>query len=473
MKKLLAAVLAACAGMSVHAATIERTLVRQMWPWNGSVRIEYKISGVSAPMDVKVSLSAGGQAITPSELAGEWLGIIEDGVYAITATLPETLTSAVDLSVTLEPVAASLAENEVIYRIYDLDTGTHEDVTVGEIVSGRRGAWHWATATSARITPGEPSEAAPTNLVWTGFNSDDTYKTSKLVMRRFPAGMARILNRSDFPGTIAKPFWMAVYETTQAQWTKIHGSTPAFGFPAAGKPASNIKYDDVRGAKGPEGNEAQYYWPNDPDPDSFLGKLRAKTDAKFDLPWQALWDYACQLNSKWALVNDRYTADGHYNTNVKFGTPDGKLGYKDEEGKEHSWPEDLNFPGTYAGNAGSSKGYAVVGSYAPSVMGLYDMHGNVSEMCIDWSNGYVRQSDQAKLVGAPNVDLEHPELMKVWNTSEAGANPTGTTRHGAGSAYSTGLMDQTPNYTRTPFRYSASSGSPTIGVRLIVVEDED
>ena len=456
--------------LSLSAATVDRVMVRQMWPWNGAIRIEYKLSGVTAPVDLKVSLAERGTpiALPTSAFSGGVYNVSADGVYAITVTpTADVLPNAVkDLSVKLEPVAPSSTEANVIYRVYDLDTGACENVTVGEILSGNLGAWHWADPASACLKPGEANDAAGTNLVWTGFNSDDVYKTSKLVMRYLPAkgALVHILNYKTSSGVVPDDFWVAVYETTQAQWTKIHGTTPSFRTPGDLKPASNVKYDDIRGAKGPEGEEAKYYWPNNPDPDSFLGKLRTKTGAAFDLPSQAVWEYAGQVNSRWATCNN-YPVKGAYNTNVPFGTEDGALGYPDPDDPNgrFSWPSDPNYPGTYKGNAST---YADVGSYAPSVVGLYDFHGNVGEFCVDWSNGNVRQSDQTSLAGAANVDLDDPTMMKAWNTT---ADPTGkgTKRMIIGSNWSTPLADQTPNYTRS--NLDPGTASTSTGFRVVIM----
>ena len=470
MKKLWLVALAVGA-LSLSAATVDRVMVRQMWPWNGTIRIEYKISGVTDPVDLKVSLAEKGTpiALPASAFAGDLYNVSADGVYAITVTpTADAMPNAIkDLTVSLAPVAASATEANVIYRVYDLDTGACENVTVGEILSGSRGAWHWADPASACLAPGAANDAACTNLVWTGFNSDDVYKTSKLVMRYLPAknALVHILNYSSSSGVVPDDFWVAVYETTQAQWTKIHGSTPSFRTAGALKPASDVKYDDIRGAKGPEGEEAKYYWPNNPDPNSFLGKLRAKTGASFDLPSQACWEYAGQVNSRWATCNN-YPVKGTYNTNAPFDTENGALGYPDPDDPNgrFSWPSDPNYPGTYKGNAIT---YADVGSYAPSVVGLYDFHGNVGEFCVDWSNGYVRQSDQTSLAGATNVDLDDPTMMKAWNKASYPNGGKGTKRMIIGSNWSQGLADQTPNYTRGNMDPGATS--PSTGFRVVIM----
>ncbi|MBR6587857.1 MAG: SUMF1/EgtB/PvdO family nonheme iron enzyme, partial [Kiritimatiellae bacterium] len=48
-------------------------------------------------------------------------------------------------------------------------------------------------------------------------------------------------------------------------------------------------------------------------------------------------------------------------------------------------------------------GPATVGSYVPNDWGIYDMHGNVFELCLDWF-----ENDITKLNGAVNIDPAAP-----------------------------------------------------------------
>ena len=87
-----------------------------------------------------------------------------------------------------------------------------------------------------------------------------------------------------------------------------------------------------------------------------------------------------------------------------------------------------------------SKHFTVVGSYKPNSWGLYDMHGNVAEMCLDW---YV-----ADITG-----YSSGEVM-----SEGAYLLDGVTA-GTHKVVRGGNYTSTPKYSRSSERYSYEPGS--------------
>ena len=148
--------------------------------------------------------------------------------------------------------------------------------------------------------------------------------------------------------TIKKPFYMGKYEVTQKQWQAVMGGNPS-RFKGPQNPVENVSWDDCQ---------------------TFLQKLNEKlpaSGAKFSLPTEAQWEYACRAG----------------------GT--GKFCYGDAEGSlgEYAW---------FAGNSGSKT--HPVGEKKPNAWGLYDMHGNVWEWCQDYfHSGYYAKSPADDPVG--------------------------------------------------------------------------
>jgi formylglycine-generating enzyme required for sulfatase activity len=197
----------------------------------------------------------------------------------------------------------------------------------------------------------------------------DEYKTTKMVLRKVEAGKFTMGSPEDELGreadevqrevTLTKDFYVSVFQTTQKQYETITGSNPS-EYKGDMRPVDSVSYDMIRGAEKGAG------WPanGDVDEDSFLGKLRAKTSKAFDLPTEAQWEFACRAGTTTALNNGTNLTNADKDNNLN------KLGrYSFNQG---------------SGQGGYSEGHTAVGFYFPNVWGLYDMHGNVREWCLDW-----------------------------------------------------------------------------------------
>ncbi|OPZ97646.1 MAG: Serine/threonine-protein kinase pkn1 [Planctomycetes bacterium ADurb.Bin412] len=212
--------------------------------------------------------------------------------------------------------------------------------------------------------------SAPPACGWT-----DEYKTAKLVLRKIPAGtfmmgsqgneLGRDTKETQHQVTLTNDFYVGVFEVTQKQWSLVMGNWPSYFSNSAyrdSRPVEKVSYNDIRGSNAGSG------WPanNAVDAESFLGKLRARTGLSFDLPTEAQWEYACRAGTMTALNSGK-------NLTNKYTCPN--MAEVGRYGMGFALPD-----------SDTSKGTAKVGSYLPNRWGLYDMHGNVQEWCLDWWN---------------------------------------------------------------------------------------
>jgi eukaryotic-like serine/threonine-protein kinase len=141
-------------------------------------------------------------------------------------------------------------------------------------------------------------------------------------------------------------FYIGKYPITQAQYQAIVGENPSY-FKGADRPIEPVSWGDAL---------------------EFCSRLSQKTGKKYTLPSEAQWEYACRAGTT---------------TPFYFG--------------DTIVPDLVNYDGNHPyGNAPQAK-YAAettpVGSFPPNAFGLYDMHGNVWEWCLD--------ECQPNYVGAP------------------------------------------------------------------------
>ena len=192
------------------------------------------------------------------------------------------------------------------------------------------------------------------------------HKTTKIVLRRIPEGVftmgspqgefGRDGSERQHRVTMAEPYYMGVFEITRRQYMLVMGEADSGEGIEGMLPMNGMTWEAVRG------NRKECDWPTNRDKvgkDTFMNILRTKTGIKtFDLPTEERWEYACRAGSATSLDNGRDLR----------GNRDGEL---DKLGR-------------YAQNAGVNiRCKAIVGSYSPNAWGLYDMHGNVWEWCLD------------------------------------------------------------------------------------------
>ena len=259
---------------------------------------------------------------------------------------------------------------------------------------------------------------ASTNDLPGGLLSNPAYRTTSIVMRRIDAknvtwtmgSWAQETGRephielkdTETPHevTLTNDYYIGVFEVTQGQWETVVGSNPA-KWTGATRPVERVSYNEIRVSAtktATAADYASYDWPNDPYGESFLGKLRTRTQVDFDLPSEAQWEFACRAG-------------------LQTGCETWKTGCWNDGSKilaATSADANLNRLGRYKENGGSTSGTAPSGSYAPNAWGLYDMHGNVIEWCLDWF-----AVDITALNGAVNTTVaeQHARRDGAYNNS--------------------------------------------------------
>ena len=138
--------------------------------------------------------------------------------------------------------------------------------------------------------------------------------------------------------TLTQAFELGVYEVTQEQYEKVMGTNPS-NFKGPQNPVEKVSWDDAV---------------------EFCRKLselpaEKKAGYVYRLPTEAEREYACRAGTT---------------TTYSFGDSDSELG-------EYAW---------YDKNSGKTT--HPVGGKKPNAWGLYDMHGNVWELCQDWYGKY-------------------------------------------------------------------------------------
>ncbi|MEM6260399.1 MAG: SUMF1/EgtB/PvdO family nonheme iron enzyme [Planctomycetota bacterium] len=140
---------------------------------------------------------------------------------------------------------------------------------------------------------------------------------------------------------MTRPFLLGTTEVTQGQWRSVMVNNPS-QFKGDNLPVEIVSHDDAT---------------------EFCRRLSQKEGKPYRLPTEAEWEYACRAGttSSFSFGLTISTDQSNYNGNFTYGA--GRKGVF----REKTMP---------------------VGSFQPNAWGLYDMHGNVWELCSDWYGDY-------------------------------------------------------------------------------------
>ena len=141
--------------------------------------------------------------------------------------------------------------------------------------------------------------------------------------------------------TLTRGYWLADTTCTQAFWQKVMGENPSH-FKGPEKPVERVSWEDAM---------------------KFISQLNEfRPDITARLPTEAEWEYACRAGTTtpFSFGEDISTDQVNYNGNYP---------YRGSKGKYRETTIDVK-------------------QLPCSPWGLYEMHGNVWEWCMDWYGDY-------------------------------------------------------------------------------------
>jgi formylglycine-generating enzyme required for sulfatase activity/uncharacterized protein with von Willebrand factor type A (vWA) domain len=165
-----------------------------------------------------------------------------------------------------------------------------------------------------------------------------------------------------------QPFFVGKYPITQAQWriinnlanSKNHLNPNPSRFKGDNLPVDNVSWADAS---------------------EFCKILSAKTSRNYRLPTEAEWEYACRADT---------TTTFHFGKTIK-----GNLANYDSSA---TYLKEKNILKKIKNRQQTAPG----GNFLPNAMGLYNMHGNIWEWCLDhWHYSY----DGAPIDGSAWIDF--------------------------------------------------------------------
>jgi eukaryotic-like serine/threonine-protein kinase len=168
-------------------------------------------------------------------------------------------------------------------------------------------------------------------------------------------------------------FYLGQALITQAQWQTLMGENPARFQGDDDLPVECVSWSSAI---------------------KFCKKLSEKTGRTYRLPSEAEWEYACRAGTE---------------TPFAFG--------------ETITPEIVNYGDTYLGIADCdySKKTTPAGQFPANRFGLYDMHGNLWEWCLDvWTDNYDNAPVDGSVTEDDSSQGSYKKMLHATNTIRGG-----------------------------------------------------
>jgi formylglycine-generating enzyme required for sulfatase activity len=180
---------------------------------------------------------------------------------------------------------------------------------------------------------------------------EDLGNRIRLEMLVIPSGIFQmgslwhIRNNDEQPQHLVtiKSFMMSKFLITQAQWKAIMGKYPPCRFKGDNLPIERVSWDDAQ---------------------KFCQRLSKMTGRTYHVPCETQWEYACRAG-----------------TNTPFSFGETITAEVANFNGEHTFLHEQRGPYRHVTTEG--------GTFPPNAFGLYDMHGNLWEWCMDnWLDDY-------------------------------------------------------------------------------------